>query len=206
MNKVNIKFAKIVDSAIIPSKRRGDGAYDIYACFEEDMIIIPPYATVMIPTGIASAFSEDYVMILKERGSTGVRGLGQRSGVIDSNYRGEWVAPITNHNDYAVVITDLEEGEALRKMPYVNVSAPSKSCTETTYYADSKMTQLMGEVIQYPNDNVTTYNFIIYPKSKAICQALLLPVPDSIVEEISYDELIKIESERGCGMLGSSGK
>ena len=47
---------------------------------------------------------------------------------------------------------------------------------------------------------------IVYPYSKAICQALLLPVPKVKVEEVSYDDLKKIESNRGIGALGSSGK
>lgn len=49
-------------------------------------------------------------------------------------------------------------------------------------------------------------NFIIYPYKKAICQAVLLPVPKTEIEEISYEELSKIPSLRGTGKLGSSGK
>ena len=58
-----------------------------------------------------------------------------------------------------------------------------------------------GDIRYFSKDNS-----IIYPKSKAICQALLLPVPKVNVEEVTYDELLKIKSERGNGMLGSSGK
>ena len=58
----------------------------------------------MIPTGLASAFSSHYVAILKERGSTGSKGIGQRAGVIDSGYRGEWLVPLTNHNNTPLVI------------------------------------------------------------------------------------------------------
>jgi dUTP pyrophosphatase len=47
---------------------------------------------------------------------------------------------------------------------------------------------------------------IWYPYSKAICQTLLVPVPQAIVREIPYEELQKIESERGMGSLGSSNK
>jgi len=56
------------------------------------------------------------------------------------------------------------------------------------------------------NLNALKDDYIVYPYSKAICQAVLLPVPKTEVEEISYDELLKIESNRGTGMLGSSGK
>ena len=100
-----ILFAKKNDSVIIPNKREEDGAFDIYANFEEDYMIIKPHQTKMIPTGLCSAFSPDYVAILKERGSTGTKGMGQRAGVVDSGYRGEWFVPITNHNNKLIVIT-----------------------------------------------------------------------------------------------------
>lgn len=104
MNNRTIYFAKLKEGAIIPTKREEDGAFDIYACFEEDFMIIEPHQTQMIPTGLASAFSSDYVAIIKERGSTGTKGLGQRAGVIDSGYRGEWFIPLTNHNSKPMVI------------------------------------------------------------------------------------------------------
>lgn len=47
---------------------------------------------------------------------------------------------------------------------------------------------------------------ILYPYEKAICQALVLPVPEVEIEEYTYDELKAIPSERGTGRLGSSGK
>ena len=46
----------------------------------------------------------------------------------------------------------------------------------------------------------------VYPYSKAIAQALVIPVPKTKVKEISYDELKKIKSKRGLGKLGSSNK
>ena len=104
MNSQTIYFAKMKDTAVIPSKRVEDGAFDIYACFEEDYVVLAPHETKMIPTGLASAFSSDYVAILKERGSTGTKGIGQRAGVIDSGYRGEWLIPVTNHNEVPLAI------------------------------------------------------------------------------------------------------
>lgn len=46
----------------------------------------------------------------------------------------------------------------------------------------------------------------VYPYSKAIAQALVVPVPKTNVKELSYDELKEIKSERGMGSLGSSNK
>lgn len=99
-----IKFAKVRPTAIIPTKRAEDAGYDIYANFEEDFILIPPHETKMIPTGIASACDTDYCFILKERGSTGTKGMAQRAGLIDSGYRSEWFVPITNTTDSNIYI------------------------------------------------------------------------------------------------------
>lgn len=47
---------------------------------------------------------------------------------------------------------------------------------------------------------------IVYPYTKAIAQLIVHEVPKMQVKEISYDKLKSIPSDRGCGILGSSGK
>ena len=49
-------------------------------------------------------------------------------------------------------------------------------------------------------------NVILYPYEKAICQAVLLPVPRTEVVEKSPEEIRAMKSLRGMGELGSSGK
>jgi dUTP pyrophosphatase len=164
-----VYFAKVRPDAIIPSKKEGNAGYDIYANFIADSIVIASHETVMIPTGIASACSSDYYFQLFERGSTGTKGIGQRCGVIDSSYRGEWFVPITNHNNKHLVI---------RKSGITNE-------------------EIFGDTMPHIVD---------YPYEKAICQAVLLPVPKVEIKEISYEALQIIKSERGIGCLGSSGK
>ena len=163
MKSSKIYFAKVSPQGVIPSKREEDGAFDLYACFEEEYRMIQPHETVMIPTGIAAAFSSDYVAIIKERGSTGSKGIGHRCGVIDSGYRAEWFICITNHNTKPLVIAK------------PSVSNQFKDC-------------------------------IVYPYEKGIAQCLMVEVPKLQIEEIDYADLVKIESERGMGALGSSGK
>ena len=65
---------------------------------------IHPHETKMIGTGIASAFSDDYVLMIKERGSTGTKGMGVRAGIVDSGFRDEIRVVITNHNDRNLLI------------------------------------------------------------------------------------------------------
>lgn len=163
-----ILFAKVNENAKIPSKRNEDAGYDIYACFEEKEFVIMPGQVRLVPTGIASAFSNDYVFVLKERGSTGTKNICQRCGIIDSGFRNQWFVPIANNSERTLII--------------------SKEYNKTIQC-------MIGELL-------VTY----YPYDKAITQALLLPVPKTEIEEVIYEELLKNESERMEGMLGSSGK
>lgn len=114
---ITIKFAKVRPTAIIPTKRDEDAGYDIYANFDEEYMLIPPHNTVMIPTGIACACDTDYCFIIKERGSTGSKGMVQRCGVIDSGYRDEIFVPITNTTNKCIFIAkkDSEINDGMSK-------------------------------------------------------------------------------------------
>jgi dUTP pyrophosphatase len=56
------------------------------------------------------------------------------------------------------------------------------------------------------NPNGLWEKYIIYPLTKAITQGVILPVPDFPVEEISEEEMLARDTERGEGRLGSSRK
>lgn len=105
MIKDIVYFAKTNPNAKIPSKRESDGGYDIYACFDENEMIIQPLSNVLVPTGIASAFSEDYVFVLEERGSSAVKNMKKSAGIIDSSYRGEWFVCLYNGNTKPILLT-----------------------------------------------------------------------------------------------------
>lgn len=112
---MNLYWAKVKPNARIPQKRDEDAGYDLYPCFEEDYLEFKPFETKIVPLGVASAFDQDYVLFLKERGSTGVKGMSVRAGVMDSGYRGEYMAPITNLNDRPLLIIKKEAAEKLEK-------------------------------------------------------------------------------------------
>lgn len=99
-----LKFAKINDKAIIPTKRNEDAGYDIYTIDKD--IVLQPHQTMAFHTGLVSEFSPSWVGIIKERGSTAKYGLSIRSGVIDSGYRGEWLIMISNVSDKIVIFSD----------------------------------------------------------------------------------------------------
>jgi dUTP pyrophosphatase len=100
-----ILIAKTKDGAIIPSKENEDAGYDVYACFEEEAIVIMPNEVAMIGTGIATSITDDWVLVVKERGSTGTKAMSVRAGIIDSSFRGEIFVPINNTSDKRIVIT-----------------------------------------------------------------------------------------------------
>jgi dUTP pyrophosphatase len=158
-------FSKMHPSAIIPSKRDEDAGYDLYACAEDTLNVkIEPGEIKLINTSIATAFSPDYVLIVKERGSTGIKGMSIRMGVVDSGYRNALQVGINNTSNKTIVITST-----------------------------------LDKVCEY--DHV-----IYYPASKAIAQALLIQLAPVKAEEISYDDLKEIRSERMTGLLDSTGK
>lgn len=170
LNENNLFWAKAHPDTIIPTKSNEDAGYDIYARFDEPYIIIEPNETKMIPTDLHCAFPSGYAMILKERGSTGTKGMGGRSGVIDSGFRGKIFVPITNHNNTPLAIVK-----------------------DKTYAKNTFLAKILGE-------------YTMYPYEKAICQAVMQEVPKLQSQEITLDELLTIDSERGQGMLGDSGK
>ena len=117
-----IMFAKLRESAIIPSKRDEDSDYDLYACFEEEEFVIPAFSTRLVPTGIISAFDESLGVKFEERGSnTKWCGIVQ-AGVVDSGYRGEWFCAIYNGNTLPVhiskAVSDVQRLEDRVMVPY----------------------------------------------------------------------------------------
>lgn len=104
----NLYWAKVKENAIIPTKTDENAGYDIYACFDEDYILIYPFETISVPTGVAVAVNKDYYLQVQERGSTGIRGLKYGAGVIDSGYRGEIFIVLTNTNSFPVYIKKID--------------------------------------------------------------------------------------------------
>lgn len=164
---VPVIFCPLKENTIIPTRNSENSCIDIYANFEEDFILIKPNETKMISTGLASVIPKGYGYQLKERGSTGTKGMTQMAGVIDSGYRGEWLVPITNNSN------------------------------KYLYIAKKEVEPIIKQIVP---------DAIIYPYSKAICQAQLEFIPNERIITCTKDELENFKSERGEGRLGSSGK
>lgn len=90
-----MKIKPLVNNFIKPEYKRDlSGGLDIY--FQTDVILNPNQVN-KIPLGFAAEVPEGYVALLLPRSSVGINGIGLRNtvGVIDADYRGEWLAFIT---------------------------------------------------------------------------------------------------------------
>ncbi len=170
-----IVFAKIRETAIIPTKKLEDAGYDLYANFEDDYFVIEAGETKAVPTGIACAFSPKYYIQIEERSSTGKMGIKKSSGVFDSGYRGEYLIMTYNTNKIPLIISKVAKDD-------------------------------MPETIEVSGKTYTTAECLVYPYTKAICEAVVQEIPVLEEKELTYEELCEIKSERGKNGFGSSGK
>lgn len=230
-----IKFAKVKDNAIIPSKTLENAGYDVYGVFGDNSDknrIVKPHQTKLIPTGIACALPTKYYFQVEERGSTGSKGIKKSAGVIDSGYRGEIFIAITNTTNRYLVFGNEEEyiydaQEEMKKWRSIdpeNLSDTDKASLkeamidgigEDSYNELSEFLQeeSLKNLARHIGSDEALAEFeanildaMFYPDTKAIAQLVLHEVPVVNVEEISYEELKNIPSERQDGVLGSSGK
>lgn len=203
----DLVFAKVKPNAVIPTKEDENAGRDVYACFEEDYMVIPAHETVLIPTGIASAMTPKYEIRLRDRGSNGSKGIHVNAGTIDSGYRGEWFVAWCNTTFNDVILSKLSLNELVDKYATVYKDEDDEvwDCIPldpNKAYVDDEYNEYNRLLIDYEEG----FRPIIYPYTKAIAQAEVCEVPVMNQYEVSYEELQSIESERGLGKLGSSNK
>jgi dUTPase len=113
-----VYFAKVRNTAIIPSKRDEDAGYDLYADIEPKNVdghvvyelLVPALKTTLVPTGIAMALPKTHYFNCKhERGSTGKISLSVLAGVVDSGYRGEVFVALTPLHKDVLITSEVTE-------------------------------------------------------------------------------------------------
>ena len=90
-----MKIKPLVKDFIVPEyKRELSGGMDIY--LQQD-ITLNVGADNIINLGFAAEVPEGHIAMLLPRSSTGMKGIALRNtvGIIDADYRGEWIAHIT---------------------------------------------------------------------------------------------------------------
>jgi dUTP pyrophosphatase len=100
MNEVKIQILSA--RAKLPTKATdGSAGYDLYAAIPEALLLKPGQST-LIPTGLAMHIDHTAVVGLimprSKKGSKEGIVLGNLTGVIDSDYQGEWFISVWNRN------------------------------------------------------------------------------------------------------------
>jgi len=102
--KCNVCVKKLRSNAILPTYGSQDAAgADLYACLDND-VVIEPGKTAFITTGLAMEIPKGYAGLIYARsGLACKRGLApaNKVGVIDSDYRGEFIVALHNHGGTA---------------------------------------------------------------------------------------------------------
>lgn len=119
-----IRVKKLKENAIMPTygSREAAGA-DLYACLSE-AVTIQPGESVFIPTGLAMEIPRGYAGLIYARsGLACKRGLApaNKVGVVDSDYRGEFMIVLHNHGTKPQTV---EHGERIAQLVVTPVLTP----------------------------------------------------------------------------------
>ena len=129
MEKVAVK--KLREGAILPTFGSAQAAgADLYACLERD-VTIAPGETAFIPTGLAMELPRGYAGLIYARsGLACKRGLApaNKVGVVDSDYRGEFIVALHNHGSQPQTIST---GERIAQLVVTPVLIPEYIEVET---------------------------------------------------------------------------
>lgn len=120
--KETVKIKKLSKNAIIPTygSEYSAGA-DLYACLDSE-VVIEAGETYVVKTGIAMEIPEGYAGLIYARsGLATKRGLApaNKTGVVDSDYRGEIMVALYNHSKEAQSIAPGERIAQLVITPFL---------------------------------------------------------------------------------------
>lgn len=125
---IHLKVAKVRPNAIIPEFQTVNSAgADLHACLTEEqfpMVEIKPGETVKIGAGIKTQFAPGHVALICARSGISIkRGLApaNKVGVVDADYRGEWIVALHNHGSETQVI---EDGDRIAQVLFLECSQP----------------------------------------------------------------------------------
>ena len=119
-----IKVKRIRDKAILPTfGSSGAAGADLYACLDQD-ITVAPGETAFIPTGLSMMIPVGTAGLIYARsGMACKRGLApaNKVGVIDSDYRGEFIVVLHNHGSQPQKVS---HGERIAQLVITPVFTP----------------------------------------------------------------------------------
>lgn len=119
-----IRVKKLKENAVLPTYGSAEAAgADLYACLSEP-VTINPGQSVFISTGLAMEIPKGCAGLIYARsGLACKRGLApaNKVGVVDSDYRGEFMIVLHNHGGTAQII---EHGERIAQLVITPVFTP----------------------------------------------------------------------------------
>ena len=121
---IKVNFKKLNDKAIAPTYGTEFSAgADLYACLEQS-VVINPGESAFVPTGLSMELPRGYVGLIYARsGLACKKGLApaNKVGVIDSDYRGEFIVVLHNHGKEA---REIAHGERIAQLVITPVFTP----------------------------------------------------------------------------------
>ena len=122
MDTVRVKKRK--PNAVLPTYGSAEAAgADLYACLESS-VVIQPGESAFIPTGLSMELPKGYAGLIYARsGLACKRGLApaNKVGVVDSDYRGEFIVVLHNHGS---VPQEISHGERIAQLVITPVFTP----------------------------------------------------------------------------------
>ena len=120
-----IKVKKLRENAILPTYGSLEAAgADLYACLEEDLVI-EPGRSCFVPTGLAMEIPKNCAGLIYARsGLACKRGLApaNKVGVVDSDYRGEFMVVLHNHGQQPQTVS---HGERIAQLVITPILTPA---------------------------------------------------------------------------------
>lgn len=119
-----IRVKKLKPNAILPTYgSAGAAGADLYACLEQP-VLIQPGTSAFVPTGLAMEIPKGCAGLIYARsGLACKRGLApaNKVGVVDSDYRGEFMVVLHNHGS---VPQEIAHGERIAQLVITPVLTP----------------------------------------------------------------------------------
>ena len=134
MEQIPVK--KLKANAILPTYGSAEAAgADLYACLD-GAVVIAPGETAFIPTGLAMEIPKGYAGLAYARSGLACKkdlAPANKVGVIDSDYRGEFIIALHNHGSETRII---EHGERIAQLVITPVFTPG--FTEVSELSDTE--------------------------------------------------------------------
>ena len=126
----SIRVKRLHPNAMLPTYGSSEAAgADLYACLDEDLVIAAG-ASAFVPTGLAMEIPKGCAGLIYARsGLACKRGLApaNKVGVIDSDYRGEFMVVLYNHGTQEQTVS---HGERIAQLVITPILTPAYEETD----------------------------------------------------------------------------